>query len=153
MIKCLSAARISFKWRQFHLAGRKDIMDNLVVFSPSVSLWNEAKKEGRVTDNEPRFHLVNSSGQRQSRIDRRPLRSSPPLLSPFFRIEVLDFHYTYRFSTIKVKQQQQQQMKHHQQGRTADVVIVGAGMAGLAAADRLRNAGIDKVVILEASNR
>lgn len=37
--------------------------------------------------------------------------------------------------------------------KTADVIIIGAGMSGLAAADHLHTNGIDDVVILEASNR
>lgn len=40
-----------------------------------------------------------------------------------------------------------------QQEFKADVVIVGAGMAGLAAADYLRRSGITDFVILEASER
>ena len=40
-----------------------------------------------------------------------------------------------------------------QQEFKADVVIVGAGMAGLAAADYLRRSGITDFVILEASQR
>lgn len=35
----------------------------------------------------------------------------------------------------------------------SDVVIVGAGFAGLAAARRLRNAGVDDIVVLEARDR
>ena len=37
--------------------------------------------------------------------------------------------------------------------KTADVIIIGAGMSGLAAADHLRSNGIDDVIILEASSR
>jgi len=50
-------------------------------------------------------------------------------------------------------------MTHHlelqatERDKVVDVVIVGAGMAGLAAADRLRRSGIHNFVILEASNR
>lgn len=40
-----------------------------------------------------------------------------------------------------------------QQELKADVVIVGAGMSGLAAADYLRRSGITDFVILEASER
>lgn len=40
-----------------------------------------------------------------------------------------------------------------QQQKTADVVIVGAGIAGLTAADHLRRNGVMNVVILEASSR
>ncbi len=44
-------------------------------------------------------------------------------------------------------------MQQQQQQKTADVVIVGAGIAGLTAADHLRRNGVMDVVILEASNR
>ena len=37
--------------------------------------------------------------------------------------------------------------------KTADVVIVGAGISGLAAADQLYRNGINDFVILEASGR
>lgn len=47
----------------------------------------------------------------------------------------------------RIEEQQQEQQK------TVDVVIVGAGIAGLAAADQLRSNGVTDVVILEASNR
>lgn len=40
-----------------------------------------------------------------------------------------------------------------QKQKTADVVIVGAGIAGLTAADHLHRSGVMDVVILEASNR
>lgn len=81
----------------------------------------------------------------QSRVSHR---RHPPLLlllfHPAFQVEIL----LPRLNIPSRMKQAAAPATH-----TADVVIVGAGMAGLAAADRLRQAGINSVAILEASNR
>ena len=86
----------------------------------------------------------------QSRISHHHLHPPLLLLLPLTFRQQQNFLFERLSISSRMKQLQQQQ-NHHQ--RTADVVIVGAGMAGLAAADRLRQAGINSVVILEASSR
>lgn len=54
---------------------------------------------------------------------------------------------------IRKKMQRLEEEQQEKQQKTVDVVIVGAGIAGLAAADQLRSNGVTDVVILEASNR